>query len=245
MNIKIFRLRSGEEIIAEVVQETKKIFSLKNPMLFKTNLINSPIGTPFDMTVLADWLANTTTKETSIPKNHIVNTYDPTEDSLKLYNLQLKSEIQKKEIVRTKNTAERNKENDLFEEFLGSILNDISENFNQFDSKVAPNIETNDPYEDEYQPKKRRKRSRRKSNNVSPEMNDEELERSGIYISMMIPGETIMNLVTAGILSPKDLVKMINETKKRNRFTGDEKERKDFGNEFTDWNPDPKSDDYK
>ena len=98
MNIKIFRLRSGEEIITEVVNETKKIFSLKNPMIFKTNLINSPMGTPFDMTVLKDWLANTTAKETTIPKNHVLNTFEPTDDSLKLYNLQLNSEVEKKEI---------------------------------------------------------------------------------------------------------------------------------------------------
>lgn len=244
MNIKIFRLRSGEEIIAEILNETKKLFNLKNPMLFKTNLINSPLGTPFDMTVLKDWLANTTTKETSIPKNHIINSYEPTEESLKLYNLQLNSNIEKQEIVKTKSVSEKNKESDLFEEFLGSILNDISDNFNHFDQKLSSNMETNDPYTEEYMPKKKKRRSKRRPSNVSPEMNDEELERSGIYISMMIPGETIMNLVTSGILSPKDLIKMINETKKRNRFTGDEKERKDFGNEFTDWNPDPKSDDY-
>ncbi len=241
MNIKIFRLRSGEEIITEVVKETKKIFSLKNPMIFKTNLINSPLGTPFDMTVLKDWLENTTTKETTIPKNHIINVYDPTDNSLKLYNLQLNSEIEKQEIVKTKSLSEQNKETELFEEFLSSILSDVTESF---DSKIAPNVETNDPFESDYQPKKRRRKSKRRQSSVSPEMNDEELERSGIYISMMIPGESIMNLVTAGILSPKDLLKMINETKKRNRFTGDEKERKDFGNEFTDWNPDPKSDDY-
>ena len=241
MNIKIFRLRSGEEIITEVVSETKKIFSLKNPMIFKTNLINSPMGTPFDMTVLKDWLANTTAKETTIPKNHVVNTFEPTDDSLKLYNLQLNSEVENQEIIKTKSLSESNKESELFEEFLSSMLSDVVESF---DSKIAPHVETEDPFSSEYQPKRKKRRSKRRSNNVSPEMNDEELERSGIYISMMIPGETIMNLVTAGILSPKDLIKMINETKKRNRFTGDEKERKDFGNEFTDWNPDPKSDDY-
>ena len=241
MNIKIFRLRSGEEIITEVVNETKKIFSLKNPMIFKTNLINSPMGTPFDMTVLKDWLANTTTKETTIPKNHVVNIFEPTDDSLKLYNLQLTSEVEKQEIIKTKSLSESNKESELFEEFLSSMLSDVVESF---DSKIAPHVETEDPFSSEYQPKRKKRRSKRRSNNVSPEMNDEELERSGIYISMMIPGETIMNLVTAGILSPKDLIKMINETKKRNRFTGDEKERKDFGNEFSDWNPDPKSDDY-
>jgi hypothetical protein len=65
-----------------------------------------------------------------------------------------------------------------------------------------------------------------------------------IYMSMVFPPEMIMNLITSGILDPRDIQKMIKEVKKKNKFTGDEKERKDFGNKFSDWNPDPNSDDY-
>ena len=54
-----------------------------------------------------------------------------------------------------------------------------------------------------------------------------------------------MNLVTSGMLNPEDLLKMVKEVKKKNRFTGDEKNRTDFGNKFSDWNPDPGSDEYK
>ena len=61
---------------------------------------------------------------------------------------------------------------------------------------------------------------------------------------MVIPPEAIMNLITSGILEPDMLLKMIDEIKKRNKFTGDEKGREDFGNQFSDWNPDPLSDDY-
>ncbi len=62
---------------------------------------------------------------------------------------------------------------------------------------------------------------------------------------MMIPSEAIMNLITSGLLNPEDLLKMIKEVKKKNRFTGDEKHRTDFGNKLSDWNPDPGSDEYK
>jgi hypothetical protein len=71
-------------------------------------------------------------------------------------------------------------------------------------------------------------------------MNGQEM----IYMSMVFPPEMIMNLITSGILDPRDLQKMIKEVKKKNKFTGDEKDRKDFGNKFSDWNPDPNSDDY-
>jgi hypothetical protein len=246
MNIKIFRLRSGEEIISEILEEKKTSYKIQNPMVFKTNMIPGPMGGAYDMTVLNDWLVNTTTKTTPLPKNHIVNVYDANEDALKLYNLHLDSENSQK-LVNTKDiikpSSKEDKEAaDLFQDFLGAILDDVAEQI--VDTPIAPDLNLEDPFESEYSPKKRKRKSKRRKENISPEMEEDEAERSGIYMSMMIPGETIMNLVTAGILNPKDLVKMINETKKRNRFTGDEKDRKDFGNKYSDWNPDPKSDDY-
>jgi hypothetical protein len=30
-----------------------------------------------------------------------------------------------------------------------------------------------------------------------------------------------------------------------NKFTGNKKDKKNLGNDWTDWNPDPSSDDYK
>ena len=65
-----------------------------------------------------------------------------------------------------------------------------------------------------------------------------------IYLNMVIPPEAIMNLISAGILDPEMIQTMIDQVKKKAKFTGDEKTRKDFGNKFSDWNPDPKSDDY-
>ena len=55
----------------------------------------------------------------------------------------------------------------------------------------------------------------------------------------------IMNMITAGILNPKDLGKIIKQVKKDNKFTGDQTKRKDFGNKWTDWNPDIHGDEYK
>jgi hypothetical protein len=245
MNIKIFRLRSGEELISEILEENKSSFKIQNPMIFKTDLVPGPMGGAYDMTVLKDWLVNTTSKNTSLPKNHIVSIYDANEDSLKLYNLHLQSGEEKQKIVNTKDimpgkTLEDQEASDIFHDFLGAILEDVADQMSD-----SPIVDLEQSFEPEPTEKKRRRKAKRRKQNVSPEMEDDEVERSGIYMSMMIPGETIMNLVTAGILNPKDLIKMVNETKKRNRFTGDEKDRKDFGNKYSDWNPDPKSDDYQ
>ena len=98
-----------------------------------------------------------------------------------------------------------------------------------------------------YESARPRPRRRKSHNNEmpSPEMNPREMDRHGIYVSMMLPSEAIMNLITAGLLDPKDMLRMIKEVKRKNRFTGDEKERKDFGSKYSDWNPDPSSEEYK
>ena len=97
-----------------------------------------------------------------------------------------------------------------------------------------------------------RKKSKKAKNKIKKEeplpmdMEDEsELDRHMIMMQLYIPAEAIMNLITSGIIKPETLLDMIDEVKKRNKFTGDEKKREDFGSKFTDWNPDPKSDDYK
>ena len=76
-------------------------------------------------------------------------------------------------------------------------------------------------------------------------MDEKELDRHMIMMQLYIPAESIMNMITSGILDPQVLLDMIEEVKKRNRFTGDEKKKKTFGNDFTDWNPDPNSTDYQ
>ena len=108
---------------------------------------------------------------------------------------------------------------------------------------------------DQVPPPPQRKRKKKRKTRREPPMDESELdmsdlipdelkERPMIYLSMVIPPECIMNLMTAGILDPEHLLEMIKEVKKKNNFTGDEKNREDFGSKFTDWNPDPKSSDY-
>ena len=70
-------------------------------------------------------------------------------------------------------------------------------------------------------------------------------DRPMIYLNMIIPPEAIMNLISSGVLDADVIQKIIDETKKKNNFTGDEKSRGDFGNKLSDWNPDPQSDDYQ
>lgn len=246
MNLKIFKLRSGEELICQVLEETKTKIKVVNPFIFKLSTVLDEQGS-YDMTVLRDWLSQSNDKNATIPKNHIVMQYDPKGDTVKLYNLQLESEKNLKEeiVSMDRDIQKEQKEFDSMmttqEEIMHDFLNSL------FSDYVPHNMPMNEMPKLSH-PSNMPKRKRRKNKNYnipSPEMNPEEMNSHGIYISMMIPAEAIMNLITAGLLNPEDLLAMIKEIKKKNRFTGDEKNRSDFGNKFSDWNPDPDSGEYK
>lgn len=235
MNLQIFRLRSGEELICQVIEETKTKIKISNPFYFKSSTMTDQHGS-YDMTILRDWLAQTNNKTVSIPKNHIVLQYEPKEDTKKLYSLQLDSEKELEEKIVSSDTppASDIESQQVFQDFMNAILQDAA---SQMDYTNA------DPFLNDSTPK--RKKKRKNQSFAHPEIEPGELDRHGIYVTMMIPSEAIMNLVTSGMLNPEDLLKMVKEVKKKNRFTGDEKNRTDFGNKFSDWNPDPGSDEYK
>jgi len=238
MNLKILKLRSGEEIIGQILEENESTVKIFQPMFF--NIVQSfdDEGNPCDITTIHDWLVNTDDKNVSLPMNHVAFISEPNKNTKKLYEIESVKEFDKDSY---KTTVEQNektptspmkmteKDADVFGMFLEQLINQSMDN-------MPP------PASHKEIPKKRRKP---KKEYLPPDMTDEsELDRHMIMMQLYIPAEAIMNMVTSGLLDPKVLLDMIKEVKKRNKFTGDEKDRGDFGTKFTDWNPDPKSDDY-
>lgn len=227
MNLRVLKLRSGEEIACEVLEETSETIVISKPMIFKTESMPDMLGRIVTVTSLQDWLGNTTNKTINLPLNHVVFTSEPNESTTKMYTLEIEKEKVQEE-VKSK-LQEKMSDADLFGMFLDQLMDQSEE------------IET--------PPTKRSRRKAKKAPKkeyLPPDMVDEnELDRHMIMMQMYIPAESIMNLITSGILKPETLLEMIKEVKKRNRFTGDEKNRKDFGSKLSDWNPDPNSDDYK
>jgi ATP-dependent protease HslVU (ClpYQ) ATPase subunit len=174
---------------------------------------------------------NTDDKNAFIPVDHVAFKTVPNEETIKLYQME-NYQFDKNELkTNVKNVQDENMDTQAFASFLEDLMNASS-------------------MLDERPPSKRKssKKAKRKSKNnyLPPDMTDEnELDRHMIMMQMYIPAEAIMNLITSGIIKPQVLLDMVDEIKKRNRFTGDEKTREDFGDKFSDWNPDPNSDDYK
>ena len=240
MNLKILKLRSGEEIITQIIEENESTVKIFQPMYFNVLSTFNDEGMPCDITTLHDWLINVDDKNVSIPMNHVAFISEPNKDTKKLYEIESVKEFDKDAY---KSTIEEN-------EKIPKVKSDIKDNTAKTDADVfgmfLEQIINQSFGESESQPKNPPKRKRKpKKDYLPPDMTDEsELDRHMIMMQLYIPAEAIMNMVTSGLLDPKVLLDMIKEVKKRNKFTGDEKDRGDFGTKFTDWNPDPKSDDY-
>lgn len=230
MILKILKLRSGEEIACQVLNETENHMVVFQPMIFKTNSTYDLNGKSIDITTLHDWLINTDNKKVEIPLNHIAFVSEPNKETSNLYEMESLKEFSPKQTTIEENKMDIQEETTL----LQNILNDLFSNSSSMLDELSP------------PPKPRKKRKSSKKFALPPDMTDEnELDRHMIMMQLYIPAESIMNLITSGIIEPNVLLDMIKEVKKRNRFTGDEKDRKDFGNNFTDWNPDPNSKDYE
>lgn len=240
MNLKILKLKSGEEIACQVLEENESLVKIFQPMIFRVVSSFDDHGNPCDVTTLHDWLVNTDNKNVSIPMNHITFIIEPNKDTQKLYQIESVKEFDPesyKTVVRETPTEmmASDKDPDIFGMFLEKLIEQ---------AKDVPNYPIESSLPKDSVPKKRKSKS--KKNVLPPDMSDEsELDRHMIMMQLYIPAEAIMNMVTSGLLDPRVLLDMIKEVKKRNKFTGDEKDRKDFGDKFSDWNPDPNSDDYK
>lgn len=235
MDIKVLKLRSGEEIACKVVDQNDANFKIFQPMIFKTISSLDDLGRPYDITTLSDWLVNTDNKNIELPTNHIAFITEPNNQTLELYKSESEREFNPQEIQSTLHDETA----DVKE--ISNKLND-ADLFGMFLEDLLKNAATQS-YEGK--PKSSKKKRKKKEQYPSDMEDSSELDRHMIMMQLYIPAESIMNLVTAGIVDPKTLLDMVKEVKKRNRFTGDEKTREDFGNKYSDWNPDPGSDDYK
>jgi hypothetical protein len=235
MGYKILKLNNGEELIGSVVENETSLL-IERPMVFISSTMSGNNGMAVDVTFLRDWLHNSDDKTIEIKKDRIVAIIEPSKKCSSIYDGEKEREDNEKKPVdesQMKTNIENmsNEVGDFLDSFLNELNSDISQDYLH-------------AVDEEMRNKRRKKRRKKKEVLKNPMIPDELKERPMLYLNMVIPPEAIMNLITSGILEPDMLLKMIDEIKKRNKFTGDEKGREDFGNQFSDWNPDQLSDDY-
>jgi len=230
---KILKMKSGEEIIADVRKTKDGQLRLHRPMVFKSMVSSDLFGGMREIFMLKNWLILSSEVKTLISPDTVNAILEPTKEASNLYDAEkIKEDFRfngvkakrKEPLLPPPNLPEIKDQSDSFLDNLQKKLEDMMTNLD-------------DPVENESNLKDLAK----------PRFDDKM-----IFMNMVFSPEVIVELLRSGILDRKDFGEMINEITDENgegmnpnKFTGDKKENKNLGNEWTDWNADPSSEDYK
>lgn len=238
---KIMKLRSGEEIISRISNSNDKKITVERPMCFRSIMMQDPYGVPKDILIMKNWIPLSVDNHIDIPKDHIVSYINPNPDAISLYESEKEREDTKSKLTEFK------KQNPLDDdEEFKKMMKFLSENTQKLD-EMMNDIEK----VDEKKPQEKK--------------NDEDM----IFMNMMFPPEMLIDLIESDLIDPEVFGEMYKDIKKSRKkkpshpkgkkaapkkgfsegnstkFTGDQSDHKDFGNRWTDWNPDLSSEDYK
>ena len=232
---KILKMKSGEEIIAGVTRTKDGKYKLHRPMVFKSMVSQDFFGGMKEIFMLKNWLILSTDKQTVISQDSVNALLEPTKDVTFLYEAELKKEDKSR--YRPKaydpftdpglppevpfNTPQNSKDSiEKIQQDLEKMMEDLFK---------IPEEESN--LKEFAKPKK-----------------DDKM----VFMNMIFSPEVIVDLLRAGVLNRKELGEIINEITNGNgegmhpnKYTGNKKDKKNLGNDWTDWNADPLSEDYR
>ena len=90
LNIRVFKLRSGEELVAEIVGKVRGKITINRPMKIVTSLAVDPYtGSKRNMTYLHSWLGSSSDIKANLPIDFIVMDLPPDADVIVLYEKQM------------------------------------------------------------------------------------------------------------------------------------------------------------
>lgn len=237
---KIMKLKSGEEIIARISNSNEKKITLERPMCFRSLMIQDYYGTPKEILVMKNWIPLSVENNIDIPTDHVVSFMNPSPDAISLYEAEKEKEDSRSKLTEFKKETKIDDD----EEFK-KMMKFLSDNTQRLDDALKDLEKT-----DEKKPQ------------------DKQNKDDMIFMNMMFPPEMLVDLIESDLIDPEifgEMYKDIKRTKKKkpsspnnkkapkkglsegssSKYTGDQKDHKDFGNRWTDWNPDLSSEDYK
>ena len=227
---RILKLRSGEQIIARLRGEERGKIIIERPMVFMSRVIMDPYtGRQRELTVLKNWLSHTNEIQTSLPKDYIATYLIPDTDVMELYSLEKEKEDIQPSNPSITNLTEMMKKD--LDSDLPSMENMEPEEFENLMEMVRDAVHENPDLLEDLE--------EMEENTMSPK------NKNFITMSMFLPPEALLSLVDAGLIDVEDvmdLIENLNGKVKRKDYTGDDEEKqkdKNFGNDWTDWSPDP------
>jgi len=234
---RIIKLTSGEEIIAKMKGSDDKKMTVERPMVFRSTQAFDILGNQKEVTFLKNWLGYSNEIQAKISKESILTILKPDSDVIVLYD-------KEKEREDTKDSPTK---------FNMGGLGDMVNGKKPPTSKLDDIIKNEENFSPDDYLKKFGFDPDQISNIMDQffgEPNPDEMidEKEIVNLNISFDAKIIKTLVDNDIIPPEYLLNLIEKFENRETisddFTGDEKEREDFGNKWSDWNQDPNSDDY-
>jgi hypothetical protein len=133
--LRVFKLRSGEEIIAKVAGKSKDKIKLHRPMRIMENYQTDPFtGSKRQIVFFSDWLGCTSEMSAEIPLDFIVVELSPDPDIISLYSRQI--EIQDTNGVEQNNKGKADL-GDVSDEELQKLSDEIDDKLEQMLKQLA------------------------------------------------------------------------------------------------------------
>ncbi len=131
-NYKVLKLRSGDSIVAELVENSKSHIRVNRPMEIKYMHFIDALGRKHETMILVDWLKSTTVNTVKLEKDFILGIFVPSPDVIQSYNQQKELEDHGGKIPSRKayGLFNFNKEN---QEGWESLINKMEEEFKNID----------------------------------------------------------------------------------------------------------------
>ena len=230
---KVIKLTSGEEIIAKMKGRVGNKMVIERPMVFRSAYNLDMFGNQKEVTYLKNWLAFSNEIQTNIPMDNILTILEPDSDVVVLYDREKEREDTKE-----------NKFN------LGG-MSDLTNSQKKYMEEFQKQIDEASEMEPEDYLKKYGFDPDQISNIMDQFFGGEEEfdETQFVNLNISFDPSILKKLVDNDILPPEYLMNLIEKFEKResisDEYTGDETDRDDFGNKWSDWNSDPSSEDYK
>ena len=223
---RILKLSSGEEIIAKIIGKDNGKIVLENPMIFRTSHKADMFGTTKEVTFLGDWLANTNSKVTKISENFIMNWLTPSKEVAHLYDME--------QTRRSDHFLKQNKKSQ----------------DNQWPNVWGPNAK---PPEIK-PPDKNQTDLYSMLDEMMKDTSNTDKNDQYVFMHMMLPPDAIKEMMESGIFDDleDELLDFIGDDvdggiygeTNDDLYTGDDKTSPEYGNRWTDWDPNPFNDDY-
>lgn len=252
----LLKLNNGDEVITKIIDSDSETLIVERPMVFKSFLTQDQNMRPKEVVIIKNWSLFSEEKYLSIPKSSILTTTTPCKDAIKMYEVEKERQDGEKTIIKFKEEIEQELDK-MIEEHIGNHADPIDEQTEEDFKKMMEYLADNT------------NKLKDMVDSDTPQNNDKKSSKDEmVFMNMMFPPEIIVDLVESGAIDPEFFGEMYLEIKSKmkqppkkkakkkpslkkqnekitDEYTGDQTNRKNFGNLWSDWSDDPSSPDYQ